>query len=83
MKDDHGDVATIAVLYMDGVWNYYHPCGEKHKAESNSGFLTGYHIDDMSTIKDDNIPVIIWTENNTNVHCTTNLDMRKWETAKS
>lgn len=87
VKDGNGNVARIAGLYMDGgqSWggNYYHPCGEKHEAESDSGFLTGYHIDDMSTREDDNIPVIIWTENNTDVHCTTNLDMSKWETAKS
>ena len=87
VKDGNGKVATIAGFYMDGgqSWTgrYYHLCGEKHEAESDSGFLTGYHIDDMSTIGDDNISVIIWTENNTDVHCTTNLDMSKWETAKS
>ena len=67
-----------------GILGYYHPCGEKHEAESNSGFLTGYHIDDPYTIrKDENIPVTIWTNNDTDVHCTTNLDMKKWETAKS
>lgn len=27
--------------------------------------------------------VIIWTNNNTNVHCTTNLNMKQWTTAKS
>lgn len=63
---------------------YVAACGEKHEAESNSGFLTGYHIDDPSTIfKDENIPVTIWTNNDTDVHCTTNLDMKEWETAKS
>lgn len=61
----------------------YHPCGETHKAEENSGFLTGYHIDDVNTQKDENIEVIIWTDNNTDVHCTTELDMDNWETAKS
>lgn len=27
--------------------------------------------------------VIIWTDNNTNVHCTTNLNMKEWTTDKS
>ena len=83
VKDEKGKVATISGFYMDGDWYYYHPCGETHEAESNSGFLTGYHIDDTSTPKDENISVIIWTENNTDVHCTTELDMSTWETAKS
>lgn len=83
IKDENGKVATISGLKMDGEWRYYHPCGEKHLAESNSGFLTGYHIDDPSTRKDEWIKVIIWTENDTDVHCTTNLNMSSWETAKS
>lgn len=84
VKDSNGKVAKISGFYLDGTWNdYYHPCGDTHEAESNSGFLTGYHIDDPSTWKDEWINVIIWTENNTDVHCTTNLDMNKWETAKS
>ena len=28
-------------------------------------------------------PVVIWTNNGTNVHCTTNLNMKEWATAKS
>lgn len=93
VKDSKGDFATIAGHYMNGgnlywdggLWSgdSYHPCGEKHEAESDSGFLKGYFIDDVSTGKDEHIPVIIWTANNTNVHCTTNLDMKNWETAKS
>ena len=83
VKDANGNVATISGMRMNGVTRFYHPCGETHKAESDSGFLTGYHIDDPNTRRDENIEVIIWTENNTNVHCTTQLDMNKWETAKS
>ncbi len=83
VKDANGKVATISGSYMDGVWHYYSPCGEKHQAESNSGFLTGYHLDDPSTRTDENIKVIIWTQNNTDVHCTTRLDMNEWTTAKS
>ncbi|MCD8384810.1 MAG: hypothetical protein LUC39_07650 [Clostridiales bacterium] len=85
VKDSSGNVARISGYYMDGgQWGaYYHPCGETHEAESDSGFLTGYHIDDVSTREDENIAVIIWTDNNTDVHCTTNLDMSSWSTAKS
>lgn len=87
VKDAEGNVATISGLYMDGgqSWggSYYHPCGSTHEAESDSGFLTGYHIDDIDTWTDENIAVIIWTDNNTDVHCTTELDMDNWETAKS
>lgn len=87
VKDSSGKIATISGMYMNGGSGYggyyYHPCGKKHEAPSDSGFLTGYHLDDPSTKGDENISVIIWTENNTDVHCTTNLDMSKWETAKS
>lgn len=84
VKDSKGKVATISGRYMDGDDWYYHPCGETHQAESNSGFLTGYHLDDPETRKyDENIAVIIWTANDTNVHCTTQLDMNQWTTAKS
>lgn len=68
---------------VDGYSTSYHPCGETHTAASDSGFLTGYYIDDMDTRKDERIPVIVWTNRNTNVHCTTNLNMDNWETLKS
>ena len=29
------------------------------------------------------IAVRVWTEGGTNTHCTTELDMTEWETAKS
>lgn len=94
IKDSKGRVATISGKYMDGgsisgsffdpiIGSAYFPCNITHEAESDSGFLTGYHLDDPWTKDDENISVIIWTENNTNVHCTTNLDMSTWETTKS
>lgn len=85
VKNARGKVQTISGMYVDGGWRgvYYHPCGDTHEADSNSGFITGLHIDDASTLKDENIAVIVWTENNTDVHCTTNLNMSSWETAKS
>ena len=60
----------------------YHPCNKTHEAESDSGFISGF-IDDQSTRNDEATPVVIWTENGTNVHCTTRLDINTWETAKS
>lgn len=65
-------------------WPYseYHPCDTTHEAESNSGFIRGY-IDDQSTQEDERISVYIWTDGGRDVHCTTDLDMKKWETAKS
>ena len=62
--------------------NAYGPCGAVHQAESNDEFLSGY-MDDKNTSENENIPVIIWTDHSTDVHCTTNLDMSQWSTAKS
>ena len=84
VKDANGNVATISGYYMDGKNDWYKPCGETHQAESDSGFLTGFHLDDPKTkYVDERIGVIIWTQNNTDVHCTTQLDMNQWTTAKS
>ena len=63
----------------------YHPCGQTHEEESNSGFYDGYMY--LQNWKGNNsgnpIDVVIWTDGGTNVHCTTELDMDEWETAKS
>lgn len=83
VKDKNGNVAFISGMYLDGYWSSYHPCGETHKAPSESGFLSGYHLDDPKTKEDENIQVVIWTENDTDVHCTTKLDINSWTTAKS
>lgn len=83
VKNSNGKVAIISKRYMNGLSAYYHPCGVTHKADSNSGFLKGYHLDDPRTSEDENIEVIIWTDHDTDVHCTTQLDMNKWTTAKS
>ena len=63
----------------------YHPCGDTHEAESNSGFYDGYmYLQNWrGNNTGDKIDVIIWTDNGTDVHCTTNLDKTEWETAKS
>ena len=63
----------------------YHPCGATHEAESNSGFYDGYmYLQNWRGNNSGNpIDVVIWTDNGTDVHCTTNLDMDEWTTAKS
>ena len=57
---------------------YYHACGKTHEASTTDDFVNGYYVADRQTT-----PVIIWTNGGTNVHCTTNLDMSSWTTAKS
>lgn len=63
----------------------YYPCGETHKADSDSGFLKGYMYkqDFLGEDTGSKIDVIIWTKNYTDVHCTTKLKMDEWTTAKS
>lgn len=59
----------------------YHACGAEHEAESTDSFLNGYYVPYYTSTV---VPVIVWRgSNNDNVHCTTNLDMNSWETAKS
>lgn len=66
-------------------YDSYYPCGEPHEANSDSGFLKGYMYEQNSWGRDtgSRIDVIIWTENYTDVHCTTSLDINEWTTAKS
>ena len=73
-------------LDYDEFWNplavTYHACGKKHEVPvSEQDFVSGWLV----ATGDGNIrtPVIIWTEGDTNVHCTTKLNMNEWETAKS
>lgn len=37
-------------------------------------------MDDERTKGNDKIPVVVWTEYGRDTHCTTELDMTKWET---
>ena len=63
----------------------YHPCGATHEAESDSGFYDGYmYLQDWrGNNTGGRIDVVIWTDRGSDVHCTTNLDMDEWTTAKS
>lgn len=72
-------------------WGEYHPgdkklggyyaCGTTHNANSKDGFSDGYYIMDGSNSAQN---VIVWRgPKGDNIHCTTNLDINSWETAKS
>ena len=82
IKDANGNVATIAGRLMNGNddvnkrGTYYSPCWKDHQAPTNSSFISGYYLDDTSTKNyNEKIPVVIWTENNSNVHCTPKINM--------
>lgn len=88
----YGDVFTAdGTNLTQGKLRYYHACGTKHEADSQDAFIMGtFYFNDGNDRKTDwwgnsydSIPVVIWTDGGTNVHCTTNLDMGSWETAKS
>lgn len=80
-------------LQTTGGWGYraddylsrYHACGITHEAESTDSFQNGYYVVSGDWVQGDTVtPVIVWRgPNNDNTHCTKNLDMSKWETAKS
>lgn len=72
---------TIGDPNADELLGPYTPCSETHIAESTDSFDKGYlQSYSLFRVKD----VIVWRgPNNDNTHCTTNLDMDKWETAKS
>lgn len=95
----HGDVYTKdGTNLTKGANYYYHACNATHSASTDDEFIEGTlvfnggndrtgkyvgfwpfgHYENYSSV-----PVIIWTDNGTNVHCTTNLDMDTWETTKS
>ena len=57
----------------------YHACNIEHEADSKDDFLDGYYVANGNVT-----PVIVWKgPDGDNVHCTTNLNMDEWETAKS
>ena len=91
----HYDVFTDnGTNLTKGVSRYYHPCKETHQANTSDDFITGYMVSNdgndrlsywtpFGRKEYPTTKVIIWTNNGTNVHCTTNLDMKTWTTAKS
>ena len=79
---------TELASYSDG-WlgeSGFYACNKTHEAESSNAFVNGYYCAKGNT--KDPISVIVWKEPRDgwwpdNIHCTTNLDMDSWETAKS
>ena len=60
----------------------FHACGSTHEADSDDVFSKGYYCPRGNTKNP--IDVIIWEGPwGNDVHCTTELDMDKWETVKS
>ena len=57
-----------------------HPCNETHEAKMTDEFKKGY----LYTPTGGTVEVIVWTGlKDDNTHCTTNLNMDSWTTAKS
>ena len=63
----------------------YGKCGVEHEAKKTDEFSLGYLKKNILGIPGGKrLDVIVWRgEKGDNIHCTTNLDMDKWETAKS
>ena len=59
----------------------YHACGGTHSAPTDDEFIDGFYVPISNPLEV--TKVIIWTDGGTNIHCTTNLDMKSWETEKS
>ena len=64
----------------------YHACDITHEAPATDSFYDGYYVTGIDAINGKGLitPVKIWKgPGNDNVHCTKNLDMDTWKTAKS
>lgn len=63
----------------------YGKCGETHEASVTDDFLPGYLKKNyFGKPGGKRVDVIVWRgEDGDNVHCTKNLQMDQWETAKS
>lgn len=81
------DVAWTASAFYNPTHRegYFHPCDTTHEASTSDDFINGYMYEQGRKGRNtgDMIPVIVWTDNGTNTHCTTNLNMDSWVTAKS
>ena len=74
----------IAGTSDDQFLGSYTPCDKTHEASTTDEFISGYMRKDWLIFQGRKIDVIIWRgEDGRNIHCTTNLQMETWETAKS
>ena len=68
----------------DKYLSNYHACGATHEAPVNDVFLSGFMKDTRLFHDHTPVPVIIWRgENGDDTHCTINLNISSWMTAKS
>ncbi|MBR5020788.1 MAG: hypothetical protein IKY17_04095 [Oscillospiraceae bacterium] len=61
-----------------GLINYFYACGATHyvaEADKDATFFRGYYnpSPSLDSTYGDFVPVVIWTDNGTNVHCTEDL----------
>ena len=69
--------------WSDEYLSNYHACGATHEAPVNDAFLSGFMIDTRRR-NPTPVRVIIWRgEKGNNTHCTTDLNINSWTTAKS
>lgn len=59
----------------------YHACGATHEAPVDDEFLDGFYLPNSNPFEVTKVKV--WTDGGTNIHCTTRVDMKEWETDKS
>lgn len=59
----------------------YHACGATHEAPVDDEFLDGFYLPNSNPFEATKVKV--WTDGGTNIHCTTKVDMKEWETDKS
>lgn len=68
-------VAACGDTYLSS----YHACGITHDASTADKFLDGYYVRGLKVT-----PVKVWRgEKGDNTHCTTKINIKEWETAKS
>lgn len=66
-------------IERDRYLSRYQACGITHYADTSDDFLDGYYVRDGKVTQ-----VKVWRgEKGDNTHCTENIDMSTWETAKS
>lgn len=83
------ELATYSDGGLFGGEMGFHACGSTHEADSSNAFVNGYYCAKGDT--NNPVKVVVWKEPRDggwfplpdNIHCTTNLNMDSWETAKS
>lgn len=89
---ESGDVWTDAGENLtDGILSSYHACNKTHQSSTLDEYLDGTFYYNYGNDRKTNyfgeayesLDVKIWTDGGTDVHCTTEVNMNEWETAKS